>query len=389
MGNNQSREIEEFKDQYQKQKDFKDPRYGDVTFYHAKHNPDNMVMVKDKWTNSLSESQEITGFIENRKNISHPNLCANRHYIQQQDNQWFNTFHKHTLAFDYEENNVEKEIDERNNFNHGDFNTTTKFSEPELWYLANAATNVDTTLAREGGSYHGDIQPSTMLLTPDGRTKTIDSALVNLDNPAYKRMLYDRSTKVALSPNLCKQMQETKVNPDYNPSKEDSWGLGMTMLCASTNTKLDDYYDWSVPEVRRQRVNESLDSVNGPYSRQMHGFIESCLEESDDVRPSMEDHEKFLRPYQSEINDMRLDFKDRRVEVKSTPPPPPVKEYVPPPPPKPEITNLLGGGDFFDNEEILPVQGIDFGDVINDGPGGFFDTTENIVIQDDAGNFFG
>ena len=381
MGNNQSSEIEKFKDQYHKHSEVDDPRYGEVTYYLARHNPQEMVMVKHKWTNSLSESQEITGFIENRKDIHHPNLCSNRNYIQTQDNQWFNTFHKHTMAFEYEENNVEKEINERSNYNQGDFNSVTKFSEPELWYLANAATNVDCTLAREGGSYHGDIQPATMLLTPEGKTKTIDSGLVHLDNTAYKRMLYNRNVKVALSPGLCKQMEETKVDPDYNPSKEDSWGLGMTMLCAATNTKLDDYYNWKVPEVRRDMVNQSLDQVNGPYSPQMHGFIESCLEESEDVRPSMEDHEKFLRPYQTEINDMRLDFRNRGVEVRQEPV---VYQQVVK---QPDLTNLVGGGDFFENDDALPIEQVDHGDVIATGHGGFFDTTE-VIHQDEDGNFF-
>ena len=41
----------------------------------------------------------------------------------------------------------------------------------------------------------------------------------------------------------------------------------MTALCAGTNTNLDDYYNWEVPELKWHAVNENLDKLNGPYSK--------------------------------------------------------------------------------------------------------------------------
>lgn len=35
--------------------------------------------------------------------------------------------------------------------------------EEQLWYTAHALVDADCMLAREGGSYHGDLQPSTVL----------------------------------------------------------------------------------------------------------------------------------------------------------------------------------------------------------------------------------
>ncbi len=61
--------------------------------------------------------------------------------------------------------------------------------------------------------------------------KTIDSTLVHLNKSTYSRMLYNRKIKAAISPTLCSQMEQKKVNPVYDPSKEESWGLGMTLLC--------------------------------------------------------------------------------------------------------------------------------------------------------------
>jgi len=383
MGNSQSREVEEFKNQYAKHGETNDPRYGHVTFYHSKYNPQEIVMVKDKWTNSLTESQEIAGFIENRKDINHPNLAENKHYLNSEDKQWCSTFHKHTTAFEFQENNLDKQIRDRNNFNQGDFNNYTTYSEPELWYIANSVVNVDTTLARQGGSYHGDIQPSTVLLDPQNKVKIIDNGMVHVDKPSYNRMLYDRNVKVALSPLLCEQMQETKVKPQYDPSKEDSWALGMTLLCAGTNTSLEDYYDWKKPEVKRHMVSDSLDRLNGPYSKQLHGFVTSCLEESEDMRPSMEDHERYLKPYQREAESVQLDFKRKPIQTNTTPTPVP----VPVPRPAPNFTDIIGGGDFFDRD-IQPATNVNFGGVIGgEGPGDFFNTVQDVLL-DNQGNFF-
>ena len=381
MGNNQSREVEEFKSQYVKHAETSDPRYGNVNLYHSKYDPQEIVLVKDKWTNSLAESQEIAGFIDNRKDIMHPNLAENKYYMQSEDNQWFSTFHKHTMAFEFYENNLERQIRERNDNEYIDFNEPSTYTEPELWYIANAIVSLDTTLAREGGSYHGDIQPSTVLLNPEDKVKMVDAGLVHADKLSYSRMLYDRKVKVPLSPLLCDQMQQTKVNPEFEPSKEDSWALGMTLLCAGTNTSLDDYYDWNVPEVKRHMVSEGLDQLNGSYSRQLQGFVASCLEESEDLRPSMEDHEMYLKPYQREAESVQLDFKKKPVHVNNNPAPPRM-----PAPRGPDYTDVIGGGDFFD-KEIQPNVKVDFGGVITSDVGGFFNEKEEVFMEDE-GNFF-
>ena len=62
------------------------------------------------------------------------------------------------MAFEYHDNNLDKEIKSRNDFNPMDYESNFKrFSEPEMWYMTNAMVDSDCLLAREGGSYHGDL----------------------------------------------------------------------------------------------------------------------------------------------------------------------------------------------------------------------------------------
>jgi len=341
MGNSaSSTQYEQFNRDYVKYGEAKDPHYGHVVYYHERSNPNNLVLVKDKWTNSLAESQDINAFVQNRQGIEHPNLARCQNYIQEEDKQWFSTFYKHNLAFGFHENNLEKEILKRNS--DLDFNNFKSFSEPELWYLTNCVNNVDLTLGREGGSYHGDIQPGTVMLDEQGKVRVIDSGLLHLNKTTYQRMLYDRNVKAALSPQLLEQIQQKKVNPEYDASKEESWGLGMVALCAATNTTLDDYYNWKVPELKRDVLQQKLDSIDGPYSKQFHGFVESCLEETEDRRASLEDHERFLRPHQKDINDLQLDFKTRKSNVVQARPILIEEKKAPAP-----YNGLISGEDFF------------------------------------------
>ena len=83
---------------------------------------------------------------------------------------------------------------------------TDRAPEEQLWYTAYSLVDGDCTLAREGGSYHGDLQPGTVLHVgneniPD--VKTIDSTMVHLNKSTYSRMLYNKQTKAAVSPELC------------------------------------------------------------------------------------------------------------------------------------------------------------------------------------------
>lgn len=319
MGNKSSAqsEIENFQKNYVKHGEENNKNYGKVTYYHNSHNPSDMVMLKNQWSNSLADSEDMDAIIQNRQAINHPNIAQTRSYAKQDEKQWCSTFHKHTTAFEYHENNLESEINRRVSDPNVNAASNT-LSEPEFWYLANSTVSADLAFNREGGAFHGNLQPSTLMLDDAGKVKIIDNQLTNFNKSTYQRMLYDSNVRAPVSPNLLEQLKEKKVNPTFNASKEESWALGMTTLCAATNSNLDYFYDWKVPEIRWHNVHDKLDSVNGPYSTQVHGFIESCLEETEERRPSMDDHERFFRPNLNEINQVRLDFKNRKVNTTET-----------------------------------------------------------------------
>ena len=168
MGNQQSNpQIEEFTRSNVKHSEEDDPRFGHVSYFHNANKPSDMVMVKQQWTNSLTEEQNFNDVLQARQFIQHPNLAVCSNYIEKEDKQLTSTFRKHILAFEYQDNNLEKEILKRQS--DPTLGDRRQFTEPEIWYLSNAVINADLALGREGGSYHGNIQPSNLLLTDSGK----------------------------------------------------------------------------------------------------------------------------------------------------------------------------------------------------------------------------
>jgi hypothetical protein len=102
------------------------------------------------------------------------------------------------MGFEYYDHNLDKANREREM-------SGVQESEEMMWYTADSLVDADVTLNREGDAYHGDLQPSTVMLTDFSSTpdvKTIDSTLVHLNKGTYDRMLFDRNVKAAVSPEV-------------------------------------------------------------------------------------------------------------------------------------------------------------------------------------------
>ncbi len=90
----------------------------------------------------------------------------------------------------------------------------------------------------------------------------------------------------------------------------------------------------------------------------------------------MEDHQRFLQPYQKDATNYKLNFKNRHREVKNAPIPVVIK---------PNLTGVINKTDEFFGGE-LPIEVPKEKPIIYGG-GDFFDYTEK-VVEDQYGNFF-
>ena len=52
-----------------------DDRFGNITLFTHIHSANDLILVKDKWLNTLGDAQELHNFIKTRTSISHISLA--------------------------------------------------------------------------------------------------------------------------------------------------------------------------------------------------------------------------------------------------------------------------------------------------------------------------
>lgn len=156
---------------------------------------------------------------------------------------------------------------------------------------------------------HGDIQPKTCHIDPEGFIKLIDGSLINPYNTAYQKMLYDREYTAAISPQLLEELHKRKASPKSHRIKDEVWSIGMTTLCAALNKNIDDYYDWNAMKVNMQKIHDDYEMLREiGYSEQMIATINGCLELAEDRRSTLNEIIEFLAPYQDAIRKGQFQF---------------------------------------------------------------------------------
>lgn len=212
-----------------------------------------------------------------------------------------------------------KELHERKHiYDDGDYDHSSMkfYSEPEIWYLLSSLASVIKTFELND-YHHGDIQPKNVLVDQSGFVKILDNSLVNYGKTGYHKMVFDSTYTAALSPILIDALKERELNPRHDKVKSDIFSLGITILCAATNTSLNHYYDWVSKRVRmayrdlqeapvpgsiKNTVDDDLDRMQNiiGYSPQLVNLLRSMLYENESRRIGIDDLINFLQQQQSQ-----------------------------------------------------------------------------------------
>lgn len=247
--------VRDLKMNYEKTREYEDPRFGDVQVYHKKFNPAEKIMFKQKWTNTPEESRQLHNFIETRRNISDPNVARLPFYEVSEEKQMLNTFFRHSMGFEYYNKNLQTEIDRvssRINELPPDESTYISkggYNEEELWFLSKSVISAMIAF-RNANYHHGDIQPRNIMIDNDGNVKMIDNSLANYGRTAYHKMVFGEVYTAPLSPILMDSLIDRKIDPLHDKVKSDIFSLGITVLSAATNSDYNKYYDWVRRRVR-------------------------------------------------------------------------------------------------------------------------------------------
>lgn len=217
------------------------------------------------------------------------------------------------MGFEFHNQNLAKELHERKHiYDDGDYDNSSMkfFSEAEIWYLISSFASVIKTFENHG-YHHGDIQPKNILVDGSGFAKIMDNSLVNYGKTGYHKMVFDAKYTTALSPILIDSLKEREINPRHDKVKSDIFSLGITTLCAATNTSINHYYDWVNKRVRmsyrsigetptpgslKNTVDDDLDRMQNiiGYSPQLVNTLRAMLHENESERIGIDELISFL-----------------------------------------------------------------------------------------------
>jgi serine/threonine protein kinase len=221
------------------------------------------------------------------------------------------------LGFEFYNRNLAKELHERKHIeDDGDYlhNSHKFFSEAEIWYIIDSLASVVGTF-RDHDYHHGDVQPKNILIDNEGFVKLLDNSLVNYGTTAYQKMLVDNKYEAALSPLLLESLKTRAQVPIHSKVKSDMFSIGITALCAATNTKVNHYYDWSQKRVNmaypqeiegklkeqgsvgvEDRVGQDLERMRTiQYSEQLVGVIAGLLQYHEADRIGVDELRGFIK----------------------------------------------------------------------------------------------
>lgn len=150
----------------------------------------------------------------------------------------------------------------------------------------------------QAGINHGDIQPATIFVTQDGGIKLMDLSSQGPKGAGYYRMMMGNENQSALSPQLLECMARREAVPRNNAEKSDIFSLGITILCALTNQRIQNFYIFDKYKCKYDYVAEQLVSlIARGYSKLLVGCIGNMVQEQEVGRPAIGDLIAFINTH--------------------------------------------------------------------------------------------
>lgn len=242
-------------------KQFQCPNYGEIKL--MKHPTlEQYVAIKIMLQQGLLDPKKLEQTVVEQKNMKHESLvqCINVFFNDHEE--LCGKFIKIHLAYEYIPRTLQHEMEFRAN-NH-EF-----FSEKEVLSLIFSVTSALIFL-RNHKKTHGDINPSHILLTKDGKYKITDiQYLTEFDE--YKRFFAGLGEKCYLSPLLFKSLGHRSLAPIHDQEKSCIFSLGMTIVQLGLLEYPIDLYNFDTFE-----INEKL--LKGFQNKKALGLYSESLQ---------------------------------------------------------------------------------------------------------------
>lgn len=237
-----------------------DPRFGEVQILQNPQGKEFIAAQELKFTDEKSVSAAVIA-ARKRLAVKHPNLVNLVDYSVLKQSELCSTFYILRLFYEYPKTDLRKEGTDREK--RGD-----KFSAEELVGFFKQQTEVLDYLHSQD-MFHGDIQPLLIGFNKDsGQTKLIDRPELNTVDKlrTAQKNRFVSGLPLYVSPATYSSLAKGQANYPVDPIKEDSYGLGLSILELANQRSVQDVYDKTTKSINKDAFNSHIDEFHKSYA---------------------------------------------------------------------------------------------------------------------------
>ncbi len=238
-----------------------DPRFGDISIIQNPKTGSLLAVRERKITNKKEAGRQIIN-CRKRMNNKNPNILNLTDYSITKQSELCSSFYILKEFYEYPKSDLKREILMRGK--QGD-----TLNDTELTHIMYQQILANSYLEAKDQN-HGDIQPLNIAYDK----KSMQSKLIDIShdrqtqnksrNIQKNRLI--RGNQIYQSPIMYQNLKKGNLNFDVDPSKEDTYALGLTLLEAGNGKSIQNIYDKDKGEVDQQALQGHLNEFN-----QKHG----------------------------------------------------------------------------------------------------------------------
>ncbi|KAL4493586.1 hypothetical protein ABPG72_004079 [Tetrahymena utriculariae] len=263
-------------------KQVEDARYGKCKIFKS-NKFDHLIALVRKilQRDSEVELKSIQDTAHSLNNLNHDSVVKLLRFKTSKRSELCSSYWNIDLFYEYISNDLESDMQRRKK-------EEVFYDESELWHII-VSTVAALAYLRSRGYEHGDIKPSSILLSDQGRIKLLPNPIVNSGNlNNYMQAFMGMRKAKYLSPVLMKSLELQSQKPQHNCTKSDIFSLGLVILEAALLMEQDDIYDFVNFDINQDVLNSKIQFVQEKYSIQLAEFIQQMLIFDELQRPDVD-----------------------------------------------------------------------------------------------------
>lgn len=285
----------EFEKDFKFNRKLKDPRFGEVSLI---QNPKTrqFLAVKEKRINDKKEAGKAIVNARKRLSNKHPNILNLLDYSVTKQSELCSSFYVLKLFYEFPRSDLHRETQERSKKGES-------FSDTELTHILYQQIAANSYLQSKD-QHHGDIQPLNIAYDKTNNVSQLidmseDATTQNLSKQLQKNRVV-AGQPLYQSPATYANLKKGNLNYTVDPSKEDVYALGLTLLEVGNGQSIQNIYNATTKEVDQVALQKHIAEFkrrHGSENSLLTSAVETMVHPEEARRPNFKEMEGTLPPY--------------------------------------------------------------------------------------------